>query len=40
MIGTDGDERIRVEDVAAQLGAPSAAYWLVALRGVPLRYAA
>ncbi len=29
---------IAAEDVAAQLGAPSAAYWLVALRNVPLRY--
>jgi alanine racemase len=29
---------IDVEDVAAALGAPSAAYWLVGLRNVPLRY--
>jgi alanine racemase len=38
VLGRDGDAAIAVEEVAEQLGAPSAAYWLVALRNVPLRY--
>ena len=38
VIGEDGDESIAVEDVADQLGAPSAAYWMVGLRNVPFRY--
>ena len=38
VIGSDGDEMIAVEDVAAQLGAPSAAYWMVGLKNVPYRY--
>lgn len=38
VIGEDGDETIAVEDVASQLGAPSAAYWMVGLRNVPFRY--
>jgi alanine racemase len=38
VLGRDGDAVIAVEEVAEQLGAPSAAYWLVALRNVPVRY--
>ncbi len=38
VIGEDGGEQIAVEDVAARLGAPSAAYWMVGLRNVPFRY--
>ncbi len=38
VIGCDGDEQIAVEDVAAQVGAPSAAYWMVGLKNVPYRY--
>jgi alanine racemase len=38
IIGDDGGETIAVEDVARQLGAPSAAYWMVGLRNVPFRY--
>ena len=38
VIGRDGDDEIAVEDVAAQLGAPSAAYWMVGLKNVPYRY--
>jgi alanine racemase len=38
MIGEDAGETIAVEDVARQLGAPSAAYWMVGLRNVPFRY--
>ena len=38
VLGEDGAEALSVEAVADQLGAPSAAYWLVALRNVPLRY--
>ncbi len=38
VIGTDGDEHIAVEDVAAQVGAPSAAYWMVGLKNVPYHY--
>jgi alanine racemase len=36
LIGSDGQERITVEDVAAHQGAPSAAYWQVGLRNVPM----
>ncbi len=35
IIGTDGKDAIAVEDVALWQGAPSAAYWQVALRNVP-----
>lgn len=35
IIGTDGPDAIAVEDVALWQGAPSAAYWQVALRNVP-----
>jgi alanine racemase len=38
LIGRDGDEEISVETVAQQLGAPSAAYWMVGLKNVPYRY--
>jgi alanine racemase len=38
VIGRDGDEEIAVETVAHQLGAPSAAYWMVGLKNVPYRY--
>ncbi len=38
VIGRDGDEEIAVETVAEQLGAPSAAYWMVGLKSVPYRY--
>lgn len=38
IIGADGDEKIAVEDVAAALGAPSAAYWMLGLKHVPRRY--
>ncbi len=40
IIGEDGGETIAVETVAEQLGAPSAAYWMLGLRRVPMRYAA
>lgn len=35
IIGTDAQDAIAVEDVALWQGAPSAAYWQVALRNVP-----
>ena len=38
VVGRDGDEEIAVEMVARQLGAPSAAYWMVGLKSVPVRY--
>jgi alanine racemase len=38
VIGRDGDEEIAVETVARQLGAPSAAYWMVGMKSVPYRY--
>ena len=38
VIGRDGDEVIAVETVAEQLGAPSAAYWMVGLKNIPYRY--
>jgi alanine racemase len=40
IVGEDGGNSIAVEDVARQQGAPSAAYWMVGLRNVPLRYEA
>ena len=40
IIGADGDDAIAVEDVAEQLGAPSAAYWMVGVKNVPIRYRA
>ncbi len=38
IVGRDGGEEIAVETVAGQLGAPSAAYWMVGLKSVPYRY--
>lgn len=38
VIGRDGDEEIAVETVANQLGAPSAAYWIIGMKNVPYRY--
>lgn len=38
VVGRDGDEEIAVETVAEQLGAPSAAYWMVGLKSLPYRY--
>jgi alanine racemase len=38
IVGEAGGNAIAVEDVADQLGAPSAAYWMVGLRNVPFRY--
>ena len=38
VIGRDGDDEITVETVAEQLGAPSAAYWMVGLKSIPYRY--
>jgi alanine racemase len=38
IVGEAGGKAIAVEDVADQLGAPSAAYWMVGLRNVPFRY--
>lgn len=38
LIGANGGDSIAVEDVAVYEGAPSAAYWQVALRNVPLVY--
>jgi alanine racemase len=35
IIGTDAEDAIAVEDLALWQGAPSAAYWQVALRNVP-----
>lgn len=37
-VGRDGDEEIAVETVAQQVGAPSAAYWMIGLNRVPFRY--
>ncbi len=39
LIGADGGDAIAVEEVAAWLGAPSAAYWMLGVKHVPLRYA-
>lgn len=38
IIGDDGENRITVEDVAVQVGAPNAAYWMVGLKNVVMRY--
>lgn len=38
IVGRDGEEEITVETVARQLGAPSAAYWMVGLKSIPYRY--
>ena len=38
VIGRDGDEEIAVETVARQLGAPSAAYWMIGMKNIPYRY--
>jgi alanine racemase len=38
IIGADGGDEIKVESVAEQVGAPSAAYWMIGLRDVPMRY--
>ncbi len=38
VVGADGDEEIAVETVAHQVGAPSAAYWMVGLKSIPYRY--
>jgi len=36
----DADDAITVESLAQQMGAPSAAYWMIGLRDVPMRYRA
>jgi alanine racemase len=38
VIGEDAGDAIAVESLAEQLGAPSAAYWMIGLRDVPMRY--
>ncbi len=38
IVGEQDGEAIAVEDVAAATGAPSAGYWMMGLRKVPLRY--
>jgi alanine racemase len=38
IIGEDAGDAITVEALAQQLGAPSAAYWMIGLRDVPMRY--
>lgn len=38
IVGRDGPHEIAVETVADQIGAPSAAYWMVGLKSVPHRY--
>ena len=38
IIGEDAGDAITVESLAQQVGAPSAAYWMVGLRDVPMRY--
>jgi alanine racemase len=40
IIGEDADDAITVEWLARQMGAPSAAYWMIGLRDVPMRYRA
>jgi alanine racemase len=40
IIGEDGGDAIEVESLADQVGAPSAAYWMIGLRDVPMRYRA
>ena len=37
-LGADGSDEIAVEDVAAHLGAPSGAYWVIGLKNIPYRY--
>jgi alanine racemase len=39
VIGEDAEDVIAVESLAEQVGAPSAAYWMLGLRAVPMRYA-
>ena len=39
VIGEDDGDVIAVESLAEQVGAPSAAYWMLGLRAVPMRYA-
>jgi alanine racemase len=38
ILGEDDGERVTAESLAADLGAPSAAYWMVGLKHIPLRY--
>jgi alanine racemase len=38
ILGEDDGERITAESLAADLGAPSAAYWMVGLKNIPFRY--
>lgn len=38
IIGDDGGATIAAEDIASDLGAPSAAYWMVGLKSVPMTY--
>jgi alanine racemase len=38
IIGEDVGDAITVESLAQHLGAPSAAYWMIGLRDVPMRY--
>ena len=38
IVGQDGGSVIAAEDVARDLGAPSAAYWMVGLKSVPITY--
>lgn len=38
IIGEDDGDAITVESLAQHLGAPSAAYWMIGLRDVPMRY--
>lgn len=38
VIGADGDATVSAEDVAMAQGAPSAAYWVIGLKRVPMRY--
>jgi alanine racemase len=38
VVGDDGGDSIAIETVAEQLGAPSAAYWMVEMRRIPFRY--
>ncbi len=40
IIGDDGGATIAAEDIASDLGAPSAAYWMVGLKSVPITYRA
>jgi alanine racemase len=40
VIGDDGGDAVAVESLAEQVGSPSAAYWMLGLRAVPMRYAA